>query len=134
MGCFRAGTALYYKLSLYCYPIDTPVLTNLEATVCRLAMTKHGTLIMALRYLSPTLQQQFKETTVRESPKPSSLHIGTTASTLGEDINTIMSILQVTKSAEVGELASKFRKAKQGIDRLRIILENQEFINKLENM
>ncbi|GBP68077.1 hypothetical protein EVAR_45365_1 [Eumeta japonica] len=39
-----------------------------------------------------------------------------------------MSILQVVRSAEVAELAAKFRKAKHGVDRLRIILENQDLI------
>ncbi|GBP83588.1 hypothetical protein EVAR_49079_1, partial [Eumeta japonica] len=45
----------------------------------------------------------------------------TTASALREDINTITSILQVVKSAEVDELASKCGKTKPGVDRLRII-------------
>ncbi|GBP79378.1 Probable RNA-directed DNA polymerase from transposon BS [Eumeta japonica] len=35
------GTAIYYKRSLHCYPIDLPTLTNIEATGCRLAMTGH---------------------------------------------------------------------------------------------
>ncbi|GBP36912.1 RNA-directed DNA polymerase from mobile element jockey [Eumeta japonica] len=48
------GTALYYKRSLYCCPIDKHPLTDLEAAVCRLAMTEHGTLIIAPVYLSPT--------------------------------------------------------------------------------
>ncbi|GBP89501.1 Nucleic-acid-binding protein from transposon X-element [Eumeta japonica] len=51
-----------------------------------------------------------------------------------EDIGTIMSILQVVRSAEVADLAAKFRKAKHGVDRLKIILENQELISKLENI
>ncbi|GBP70183.1 RNA-directed DNA polymerase from mobile element jockey [Eumeta japonica] len=55
---------------------------------------------------------------------------GTAASALGEDIGTIMSILQVVRSAEVADLAAKFRKAKHGVDRLKIILENQELINR----
>ncbi|GBP32525.1 hypothetical protein EVAR_23936_1 [Eumeta japonica] len=59
---------------------------------------------------------------------------GTAASALGEDIGTIMSILQVVRSAEVADLAAKFRKAKHGVDRLKIILENQELISKLENI
>ncbi|GBP97047.1 hypothetical protein EVAR_46746_1 [Eumeta japonica] len=33
-----------------------------------------------------------------------------------EDIGTIMSILQVVRSAEVADLAAKFRKAKHGVD------------------
>ncbi|GBP87078.1 Probable RNA-directed DNA polymerase from transposon BS [Eumeta japonica] len=52
------------------------------------------------------------------------------ASALGDDIGIIMSILQVVRSAEVADLAAKFRKAKHGVDRLKIILENQELINR----
>ncbi|GBP67549.1 Nucleic-acid-binding protein from transposon X-element [Eumeta japonica] len=59
---------------------------------------------------------------------------GTAASALGDDIGTILSILQVVRSAEVADLAAKFRKAKHGVDRLKIILENQELISKLENI
>ncbi|GBO98983.1 hypothetical protein EVAR_367_1 [Eumeta japonica] len=77
-----------------------------------------------------TWQQQFKETTVRESTKSSSLSTGTTACAFGEDINIIMLIFQEAKRVEVAELASKFRKAKHRVDRLRIIMENQEVINK----
>ncbi|GBP71488.1 hypothetical protein EVAR_103374_1 [Eumeta japonica] len=40
-----------------------------------------------------------------------------------------MSILQVVKSAEVSDLAAKFRKAKHGVDRLKIILDNQDLIS-----
>ncbi|GBP66687.1 hypothetical protein EVAR_79042_1 [Eumeta japonica] len=47
-------TALYYKRTLYCCPIDTSPLTNLEAIVCRLAMRGHSILIIASVYLSPT--------------------------------------------------------------------------------
>ncbi|GBP83846.1 Nucleic-acid-binding protein from transposon X-element [Eumeta japonica] len=38
------GTAIYYKRSLHCWPINSPFLTNTEATGCRLAMTGPGTL------------------------------------------------------------------------------------------
>ncbi|GBP48568.1 hypothetical protein EVAR_38543_1 [Eumeta japonica] len=51
-----------------------------------------------------------------------------------EDLNTIMSILQMVKSAGDAELTSKFRKAEHVVNRLCIILENQELINKLENL
>ncbi|GBP03449.1 Probable RNA-directed DNA polymerase from transposon BS [Eumeta japonica] len=73
-----------------------------------------------------------KETTRREPPKPPTplRHAGSAASALGEDITTIMSILQVVRSAEVSALAAKFRKAKHGVDRLQIILENQDLINR----
>ncbi|GBP48356.1 RNA-directed DNA polymerase from mobile element jockey [Eumeta japonica] len=54
---------------------------------------------------------------------------GAEASALGEDISTIMSILQVVRSAEVSDLAVKFRKAKHGVDRLKILLDNQDLIN-----
>ncbi|GBP67571.1 hypothetical protein EVAR_98625_1 [Eumeta japonica] len=53
------------------------------------------------------------------------------ASALGEDITTIMSILQVVRSVEVSDLAAKFRKAKHGVDHLKIILDNQDLINRL---
>ncbi|GBP67556.1 hypothetical protein EVAR_98609_1 [Eumeta japonica] len=62
-----------------------------------------------------------KETTRREPPKPFTplRHAGSAASALGEDITTIMSILQVVRSAEVSDLVAKFRKAKHGVDRLK---------------
>ncbi|GBP68577.1 Nucleic-acid-binding protein from transposon X-element [Eumeta japonica] len=74
------------------------------------------------------------EPNVRESPTHPPRRTGAAASALGEDINTIMSILQVVRSAEVADLAAKFRRAKHGVDRLQIILENQELINRLENL
>ncbi|GBP70389.1 hypothetical protein EVAR_45656_1 [Eumeta japonica] len=79
--------------------------------------------------------QQAKETT-RKSLKPSTplRHAGSTASALGEDVTTIMSILHVVRSTEVSDLAVKFRKAKHGVDRLRIILDNQDLINGVENL
>ncbi|GBP36322.1 Nucleic-acid-binding protein from transposon X-element [Eumeta japonica] len=70
----------------------------------------------------------------RESPTHPPRRTGAAASALGEDINTIMSILQVVRSAEIADLAAKFRRAKHGVDRLQIILKNQELINKLENL
>ncbi|GBP26344.1 Nucleic-acid-binding protein from transposon X-element [Eumeta japonica] len=79
----------------------------------------------------------YKGCPVAPKPKPVNKtlgHSGAESSTLGEDISTIMSILQVVKSAEVADLAAKFRKARHGVDRLRIILENQELINKLEKL
>ncbi|GBP86542.1 RNA-directed DNA polymerase from mobile element jockey [Eumeta japonica] len=48
------GTAIYYKRSLHCRPIDLPTLINIEATGCRLAMTGHGTLVIVSIYLSPS--------------------------------------------------------------------------------
>ncbi|GBP39665.1 hypothetical protein EVAR_25489_1 [Eumeta japonica] len=68
-----------------------------------------------------------------ESSNHPSRRFGTAASALGEDINSIMSILQVVRSAKVVNLVAKFRTAKHGVDRLKIILENEELINKLEN-
>ncbi|GBP47269.1 Probable RNA-directed DNA polymerase from transposon BS [Eumeta japonica] len=56
---------------------------------------------------------------------------GIVASALGDDIDTIMSILQIVRSAEVADLAAKFRKVKHSVDRLKIILENQELISRL---
>ncbi|GBP34199.1 Nucleic-acid-binding protein from transposon X-element [Eumeta japonica] len=75
-----------------------------------------------------------KETNTRECPPLTSRRAGTAASALGEDITIITSILQVVRSAEVSDLAAKFRKAKHGVDRLRIILDNQELISRLENI
>ncbi|GBP48360.1 hypothetical protein EVAR_96398_1 [Eumeta japonica] len=46
-------TAVYYKRKLYCCPVDTPPLINIEASACRLAMTGHGTLIIVSVYLPP---------------------------------------------------------------------------------
>ncbi|GBP89455.1 Probable RNA-directed DNA polymerase from transposon BS [Eumeta japonica] len=48
------GTAIYYKRSLQCCPIDLPNLTNIEATGCRLAMTGHKPLVIVSIYLSPS--------------------------------------------------------------------------------
>ncbi|GBP40816.1 Probable RNA-directed DNA polymerase from transposon BS [Eumeta japonica] len=48
------GTAIYYKRSLHCCPIDLPTLSNIEATGCRLAMTGHGTLVIVSIYLPPS--------------------------------------------------------------------------------
>ncbi|GBP72953.1 hypothetical protein EVAR_41171_1 [Eumeta japonica] len=78
--------------------------------------------------------QHNKEINFKNSPQQTFSYSGTEAMTLGEDINTIMSILQVVKSAEVVDLAVKFRKTRHGVDRLRIILENQELISKLERL
>ncbi|GBP70344.1 hypothetical protein EVAR_48272_1 [Eumeta japonica] len=61
--------------------------------------------------------QPTKKTNTRESPPLSSRHVGTTVSALAEGINTIMSILHVVRSAEVANLAAKFRKAKHDVDR-----------------
>lgn len=47
------GTAIYYKKALHCSPLPTPTLENMEATVCRLAMTGHRSLIIASVYISP---------------------------------------------------------------------------------
>ncbi|GBP33577.1 RNA-directed DNA polymerase from mobile element jockey [Eumeta japonica] len=49
----KGGTAVYYKRKLYCCPVDTPPLINIEASACRLAMTGHGTLIIVSVYLPP---------------------------------------------------------------------------------
>ncbi|GBP41464.1 hypothetical protein EVAR_36222_1 [Eumeta japonica] len=48
------GTAIYYKRSLQCCPIDLPNNTNIEATGCRLAMTGHKPLVIVSIYLSPS--------------------------------------------------------------------------------
>ncbi|GBP72648.1 hypothetical protein EVAR_83158_1 [Eumeta japonica] len=81
-----------------------------------------------------TKPQTTKETNIRESPPLTSRRARTAASALGEDITTIMSIFQVVRSTEVSDLAAKCRKAKHGVDRSRIILDNQELISRLENI
>ncbi|GBP68381.1 hypothetical protein EVAR_99057_1 [Eumeta japonica] len=50
-GHSKEGTALYYRRSLHCGPINIPPLTNMEATGCRLAMTGHSTLVIVSVYL-----------------------------------------------------------------------------------
>ncbi|GBP13012.1 RNA-directed DNA polymerase from mobile element jockey [Eumeta japonica] len=47
----KGGTALYYRRSLHCGPVNIPPLTNMEATGCRLAMTGHSTLVIVSVYL-----------------------------------------------------------------------------------
>ncbi|GBP46906.1 hypothetical protein EVAR_37810_1 [Eumeta japonica] len=47
----KGGTALYYRRSLHCGPINLPPLTNMEAMGCRLAMTGHSTLVIVSVYL-----------------------------------------------------------------------------------
>lgn len=48
------GTAIYYRRSLHCVPLDPPPLTNIEASVCHLSLTGHPPLIIVSTYLSPT--------------------------------------------------------------------------------
>ncbi|GBP23158.1 hypothetical protein EVAR_82320_1 [Eumeta japonica] len=64
--------------------------------------------------------QPVKDTTIREGLKPCTTphHAGTVVSALGEDIISIMSILQMVRRAEVADLTAKFRKANHGVDRL----------------
>lgn len=44
------GTLIYYRRSLHVCPVDTPELTTLEATVCRIAMTGHPDMFIASCY------------------------------------------------------------------------------------
>ncbi|GBP32246.1 hypothetical protein EVAR_27670_1 [Eumeta japonica] len=67
--------------------------------------------------------KQTKGTNIKDSQNQTSRQAGTAASALGDDIGTIMSILQAVRSAEVADLAAKFKKAKHGVYRLKIILE-----------
>ncbi|GBP07583.1 hypothetical protein EVAR_2725_1 [Eumeta japonica] len=78
------------------------------------------------------VQLMAKDTAWQECPKLTSVprSAGTAATALGEDISTIMSILQVVRSAEVSDLVAKFRKAKHGVDRLKVILDNQDLNNR----
>ncbi|GBP32526.1 hypothetical protein EVAR_23937_1 [Eumeta japonica] len=52
-GAPKGGTALYYRQTLNCSPIDIPPLINLEATGCRLTMSSHGAIIIISVYLPP---------------------------------------------------------------------------------
>ncbi|CAG4955738.1 unnamed protein product [Parnassius apollo] len=45
------GTAIYYKKSLHCSHIPNPTLTSMEATITRLAMTRHQSIIIASCYI-----------------------------------------------------------------------------------
>lgn len=53
VGSRGGGTLIYFKRSLHCIPIDPPALTNIEATVCRIAMTGHQPITIASVYLPP---------------------------------------------------------------------------------
>ncbi|CAH2106116.1 unnamed protein product [Euphydryas editha] len=50
----REGTAIYYKRSLHCIPLDPPALSNIEASMCRVSMTGHQSVTLASVYLSPS--------------------------------------------------------------------------------
>ena len=45
------GTAIYFRRALHCSPLPTPPLFNMEATVVRMAMTGHQSLIIASVYI-----------------------------------------------------------------------------------
>ncbi|GBP96211.1 hypothetical protein EVAR_70468_1 [Eumeta japonica] len=53
---------------------------------------------------------------------------------LGDNIKTIMSVLRVVKSAGFAELASDFRRARTGEDRLAVMLAHQNLLTKLESL
>ncbi|CAK1594422.1 unnamed protein product [Parnassius mnemosyne] len=53
IGNRLGGTLIYYRSSLHVVPIDTPQLTELEASVCRVAMTGQQPITVAFVYLSP---------------------------------------------------------------------------------
>ncbi|GBP30263.1 hypothetical protein EVAR_94574_1 [Eumeta japonica] len=74
--------------------------------------------------------QQTKGTDIKDSQKQPLRQAGTAASALGDDIATIKSILQVVRSTKFANLVAKLRKAKHGVDHLKIILENQELIRR----
>jgi hypothetical protein len=49
----RGGTLIYYRRSLHCVPMDPPPnLTDIEVSVCRLAMTGHQPITIISGYLS----------------------------------------------------------------------------------
>ncbi|GBP88541.1 RNA-directed DNA polymerase from mobile element jockey [Eumeta japonica] len=74
----KGGTALYYKRSLHCCPLDIPPLTNMEATGCRLAMTDHSVLVIVSVYLSPrrrtaSISLSYKKHIIPNKPKACSI-------------------------------------------------------------
>ncbi|GBP32127.1 hypothetical protein EVAR_80894_1 [Eumeta japonica] len=52
-GAPKEATALYYRQTLSCSPIDVPPPINFEATGCRLSMSGYGTIIIVSVYLPP---------------------------------------------------------------------------------
>lgn len=71
------GTLIYYKRSLHCIPMDTPPLKDLEASVCRIAMTGHQPITVASVYLPPPRRrtrgpQPLPRSSIRVTWKPSS--------------------------------------------------------------
>ncbi|GBP61130.1 hypothetical protein EVAR_46781_1 [Eumeta japonica] len=75
-----------------------------------------------------------KEAT-REPPKPATAkQTATSVGPLREDILTIMSILRVVKSPEFVQLATDFRKARSGEDRLMVFLRHRDLFNRLEKL
>ncbi|CAH2093465.1 unnamed protein product [Euphydryas editha] len=52
-GARRGGTAIYYKRSLHCVPLDTPPLEGVDASMCQVSLTGHQPITIASVYLSP---------------------------------------------------------------------------------
>ncbi|GBP02055.1 Nucleic-acid-binding protein from transposon X-element [Eumeta japonica] len=68
-------------------------------------------------------------------PKPSgSAPVNDKSNTLGEDIKSVMAILRLVKSEGFAELASDFRRARTGEDRLAVILSHQDILSQLESL
>ncbi|GBP82226.1 hypothetical protein EVAR_103675_1 [Eumeta japonica] len=54
LGAPKGGTAVYYKMTLCRSPEDVPPLYTTEVPVCRVAVSRHGTLIIVSVYLPPS--------------------------------------------------------------------------------
>lgn len=48
----KGGTVIYYRNNLHCVPLDPPLLSDMEVSVCQLAMTGHQPIIIASVYVS----------------------------------------------------------------------------------
>ncbi|KAA5737371.1 hypothetical protein F3G17_27965, partial [Klebsiella pneumoniae] len=49
----KGGTAIYYRRALHVVPLDTPSLSHIEASVCRISLTGHQPIVIASVYLPP---------------------------------------------------------------------------------
>ncbi|TLO45009.1 hypothetical protein FEG16_18210, partial [Acinetobacter baumannii] len=49
----KGGTVIYYRRALHCVPLDTPSLSHIEASVCRISLTGHQPIVIASVYLPP---------------------------------------------------------------------------------
>ncbi|GBP27278.1 Tyrosine-protein kinase receptor torso [Eumeta japonica] len=55
-------------------------------------------------------------------------------SAFGEDMKTIMSIIQLVKGAEVSKVATDWRSARSGEERLAVLIQHHELVSRLANL